>query len=103
MAVLSPLLHEYTAEHTKQHFRAMAIPRSAESTSMIKSSQSCEKQFIKSPSVGTSISHTNPWSQPFPELIYKQNGSQSRLRTPTPSPIAIIILINISIIYIPRK
>ena len=37
----------------------------------------------RSPSNGASISHTSPWSQPFPEQIYNQNGSQRRLRAPT--------------------
>ena len=28
----------------------------------------------QNPSNGASISHTSPWSQPFPEQIYNQNG-----------------------------
>ena len=34
----------------------------------------------RNPSDGASISHTNPWSQLFPEHIYKYNGSLRRLR-----------------------
>ena len=32
---------------------------------------SCNFSMNRSPSDGASISHTIPWSQPFPEYIYK--------------------------------
>ena len=56
------------------------------------SSQSCEKWLIRGLSGGTSISHTNPWSQYYPEQIYQQNCPQRSLLTLTLSSITIIIL-----------
>ena len=56
------------------------------------SSQSCEKWLIRGSSGGTSISHTNPWSQYYPEQIYQQNCPQRSLLTLTLSSITIIIL-----------
>ena len=89
----APLL--YTAEHRKQRFEARVSTRTAKSTLMINGSQSFEKYLIRIPPGGTSILHENPWSQPFPEQIYQQNGPQRRLHTPTLSSITIIILFHI--------
>ena len=55
---------------------------------------------MRSPSGWTSISHTNPWSQHYPEQIYQQNGPQRSLRTLTLSSINIIILLLIIVIII---
>ena len=62
---LSPLPHDYSAEHSKQRLEARKSTRSAKSTSMMKSNQSCEKYFIRSPSRGTSVSHTTLGVDPF--------------------------------------
>ena len=55
---------------------------------------------MRSPSGWTSISHTNPWSQLYPEQIYQQNGPQRSLRMLTLSSINIIILLIIIVIII---
>ena len=55
---------------------------------------------MRSPSGWTSISHTNPWSQHYPEQIYQQNGPQRSLRTLTLSSINIIILLIIIVVII---